>query len=316
MCTDQHIGNTYVHRISLQCSAPHRSSWSGAQWEVREASTWGRTRDDDNSNKSTSSHLLIRRSATIDQVARCERSVRGDRASRGARSAPLLACMTHTLMRVAALCRLHRPSTARGAYSAGLCFGQPGAQPQLQPRVTTTARQQRTASSVSTRTLAHHLWRAMHCSALWPCVLARRCCRDGACCWASPASESPLTRARFGPHLVLCGWQPCADTSLRGLRGHEANVFKFLAALRLLHLHETPTVRACQIPPSAQWSVQQLVASGTAQSKGGVSVDRATVERLARLSHLPISAAEVDAVRQEIESLLHFVAIVQVSRLL
>jgi hypothetical protein len=58
--------------------------------------------------------------------------------------------------------------------------------------------------------------------------------------------------------------------------------------------------------------VQELVSSRSDGSKGGVPVDRSTVERLARLSHLPVSPVEVDAVRHEIESLLHFVAVVQV----
>jgi hypothetical protein len=54
------------------------------------------------------------------------------------------------------------------------------------------------------------------------------------------------------------------------------------------------------------------VSSRSDGSKGGVPVDRSTVERLARLSHLHVSPVEVDAVRHEIESLLHFVAVVQV----
>lgn len=59
--------------------------------------------------------------------------------------------------------------------------------------------------------------------------------------------------------------------------------------------------------------MQQLVSRSTSGESGKATpVAQSTVEHLARLTHLPLSPTEVDAVRREIEGLLHFVAIVQV----
>jgi aspartyl-tRNA(Asn)/glutamyl-tRNA(Gln) amidotransferase subunit C len=70
-------------------------------------------------------------------------------------------------------------------------------------------------------------------------------------------------------------------------------------------------MQSLQIPPEAVWSVKTLVAESGRGGGEDTEVTPEAVARLARLSHLPLTTAESKRVQSEIQSLLHFVRIVQ-----